>query len=93
MFELAVSEACTNAVRHAGDGGSYEVTVRVDARRCVVEALDHGGGFTAAPTAEFPVPTAASGRGLLLITQLVDEVQFHRRHPSGSVLRLVKRLR
>lgn len=44
---LAVSEACTNVLRHSGPGSGYEVTAAVSADRCVVEILDNGCGFDA----------------------------------------------
>ncbi len=42
---LAVTEACTNVLRHSGPGFRYEVTASVDAHSCVLEVLDSGRGF------------------------------------------------
>jgi serine/threonine-protein kinase RsbW len=42
---LAVTEACTNVLRHAGSGRRYEVVARVGRNRCVLEVLDSGRGF------------------------------------------------
>ncbi len=42
---LAVTEACTNVLRHAGPGHKYEVVARVGRNRCVLEVLDSGSGF------------------------------------------------
>lgn len=42
---LAVTEACSNVVRHAGAGRQYELVVRVDSRQCALEVLDGGRGF------------------------------------------------
>jgi len=42
---LAVTEACTNVLRHAGPGHRYEVVARVSRDRCVLEVLDSGRGF------------------------------------------------
>ncbi len=42
---LAVTEACTNVLRHAGPAHRYEVVARVGRERCVLEVLDSGRGF------------------------------------------------
>ena len=42
---LAVTEACTNVLRHAGPGLRYEVLVRVGRNRCVLQVLDNGSGL------------------------------------------------
>jgi serine/threonine-protein kinase RsbW len=42
---LAVTEACTNVLRHAGPGRRYELVAHVGAKSCVVEVLDSGRGF------------------------------------------------
>ena len=42
---LAVTEACTNVLRHAGPGRRYELVAHVGSKRCVLEVLDSGRGF------------------------------------------------
>jgi serine/threonine-protein kinase RsbW len=42
---LAVTEACTNVLRHAGPGRRYELVAHVGSTRCVLEVLDSGRGF------------------------------------------------
>ena len=42
---LAVTEACTNVLRHAGPGRRYELVAHVSSKRCLVEVLDSGRGF------------------------------------------------
>jgi serine/threonine-protein kinase RsbW len=41
---LAVTEACSNVVRHAGPGRRYEVVAHVDSKRCLLEIVDSGRG-------------------------------------------------
>jgi serine/threonine-protein kinase RsbW len=43
---LAVTEACTNVVRHGGPGRRYEVAVSVGRRGCRIEVQDTSQGFT-----------------------------------------------
>jgi anti-sigma regulatory factor (Ser/Thr protein kinase) len=49
---LAVTEACTNVLRHSGPGRRYEVVAHVGWNRCVVEVLDSGRGFDPASLAD-----------------------------------------
>ncbi len=42
---LAVTEACTNVLRHAGPGRRYEVLVRVGRNRCLLQVLDNDPGL------------------------------------------------
>jgi serine/threonine-protein kinase RsbW len=42
---LAVTEACTNVLRHAGPGRRYELVAHVGSKRCLLEVLDSGRGF------------------------------------------------
>ncbi len=44
---LAVTEACTNVLKHAGPGRRYEVVVKVGRNRCVLQVLDNGRGMDA----------------------------------------------
>ena len=46
---LAVTEACTNVVRHGGPGRRYEVVASVGRGGCVIEVLNSGRGLDAAP--------------------------------------------
>src|SRR5215470_11836001 len=42
---LAVTEACTNVLRHAGAGRRYELVVHVGSKRVLLEVLDSGRGI------------------------------------------------
>jgi serine/threonine-protein kinase RsbW len=42
---LAVTEACTNVLRHSGQGRGYEIVARVTGNRLVMEVVDNGRGF------------------------------------------------
>jgi serine/threonine-protein kinase RsbW len=92
-LKLAVTEACSNSIRHAyGDGrdGSVEVVYELHPDRLVVEVSDDGPGFA--------VPEQASGAwlnegglGIAIIRELADELELGpRAGGKGSRLRLVK---
>ena len=51
---LAVTEACTNVLRHAGSGRRYEIVAQVGRDRCLVEVLDSGRGLDPAKIADPP---------------------------------------
>jgi serine/threonine-protein kinase RsbW len=42
---LAVTEACTNVLRHSGQGRGYEIVARVAGNRCHLDVVDRGRGF------------------------------------------------
>lgn len=94
-LKLAVTEACSNSVRHAysdGREGSVEVIYELHPDRLVVEVLDDGAGFTAperAPDDERAL--AEGGLGIAIIRELADELELGPRESGqGSRLRLVK---
>jgi anti-sigma regulatory factor (Ser/Thr protein kinase) len=74
---LAVSELCSNAVRHAsGEPGSVQLRAWVDADDVHVEVSDDGGAlaWTELRPDDLPDPEAERGRGLFLVQELADEV-------------------
>jgi serine/threonine-protein kinase RsbW len=90
---LAITEACTNVVVHAARGGQYEVQVEFEADDCHIRVIDTGVGFVA-PGIDRPMPrpTADGGRGITLMGQLMDQIQFDSNPESGTVVHLRKRL-
>ena len=84
-IRLAVTEACTNVVRHAYDGeagGSIDVVMRPSHERLEVIVSDRGRGMAPSPDLDGP------GLGLPLITALADNVEFQQASVRGSRLRM-----
>jgi serine/threonine-protein kinase RsbW len=81
---VAVTEACSNVVRHAPDGGAYRLTVDINDDRCLIEVQDGGSGLDPNAPANGS-PDRDGGRGLVLMRALVDEVRFERRQPGFAV--------
>jgi serine/threonine-protein kinase RsbW len=95
-LKLALTEACTNAVRHAYDGGDgmVEITYELYADRLVVEVADDGDGFDLAPTSSVAGDDelVEGGLGIAIIRALADELVISGREQGGSTLRFVKHL-
>lgn len=87
--KIALSEACANAIRHAGVD-SYSVAFTVDDRSCEVEVADLGPGFDAVQVQPAGTDLLEHGRGIPLIQALVDDLSFVR-EDDGMRVRLVKR--
>ena len=95
-LKLALTEACTNSVRHAyaNGEGTVEITYDLYDDRLVVEVADEGEGFE--PPSD---PSAAlqdedlseGGLGIAIIEALADELEI-RQGERGSSLRFVKLL-
>lgn len=86
-MQLAVTEACANAVRHS-DVGEYIVRVEVGDESCEVEVVDLGTGFAPAEIRQ-QGEDVENGRGLWLMQSLVDDLQFVR-GDDGTHVRLRK---
>jgi serine/threonine-protein kinase RsbW len=94
-LKLALTEACTNSVRHAYDDGDgiVEIVYELHEDRLVVEVSDTGEGFAheAAPRDD-PGELSEGGLGIALIRAVADELDIGARNGGGSRLRFVKLL-
>jgi serine/threonine-protein kinase RsbW len=91
-LKLAVTEACTNSVRHAygTNGGTVDILYELHEDRLVVEVSDDGGGFDPDEVEEADELTEG-GLGIAIIRALVDEFEVGERGDGrGSRLRFVK---
>jgi serine/threonine-protein kinase RsbW len=92
-IEVALSEACTNVLLHAGPGATYDVRLDLDDDSCVLRIIDLGPGFDLTPLpGSAPLPEEERGRGLPLMSSLVDRVRFESKPEIGTVVHLEKRL-
>lgn len=90
---LALTEACTNVLKHSGPGDEYEVTLRLDDSTCSIEVRDVGRGFDFASLADDTQSMEAErGRGVQLMKLLVDRVRFQSKPEAGSVVHMEKEL-
>lgn len=93
-LKLAVTEACSNSIRHAygGGDGSVEVVYELHPDRLVVEVCDDGPGFSVPePTLMGEDGLNEGGLGIAIIRELADELELGPGDSGqGSRLRFVK---
>ncbi len=94
-LKLAVTEACSNSVRHAyrdGREGTVDVVYELHDDRLIVEVCDDGSGFTAGDdSAVGETGLTEGGLGIAIIRALADELELGRSSSGkGSRLRFVK---
>ena len=91
-LKLALTEACSNSVRHAyaDREGSVEILYELHEDRLVIEVLDEGEGFEASETEKADELTEG-GLGIAIIRAIADEFEVgERAGGTGSRLRFVK---
>ena len=84
-MRLAVTEACTNVVRHAYDGGRagpIDVVVQPDGEHIHVTVSDYGRGMGPSPDVDGP------GLGLPMIAALADSIELADAPIRGNRLRM-----
>jgi serine/threonine-protein kinase RsbW len=94
-LKLALTEACSNSVRHAYEGGSGVVDVVFDLQPggLAIEVSDDGPGFAYEEPAVDAEDLSEGGLGIAIIRALVDDLELGGREAGGgSRLRFVKRL-
>jgi len=94
-LKLALTEACTNSVKHAyEDGsGSVDIVYELHRDRLAVEVGDAGSGFELRQSAGNGADELEEGGlGIAIIRALTDEVEIAEREDGGSRLRFVKLL-
>lgn len=78
-MKLAVTEACSNSIRHAYEHGDGSVSVRftLEEDYIAIEVEDQGDGFEPPQTFRtFSADAPEAGMGLAIIEALTDELTF-----------------
>jgi serine/threonine-protein kinase RsbW len=94
-LKLAVTEACTNSVRHGYQNGEgiVEIVYELQPDRLVVEVADDGPGFDAAGDRPMGDNLAEGGLGIAIIKAVSDEFEAGKGPGGhGSWLRFAKLL-
>jgi serine/threonine-protein kinase RsbW len=92
-LKLALTEACSNSIRHAYQDddrvGTVEVRYQLAADRISVEVVDDGVGFDPDATTTDEGELDEGGLGIAIIRALVDEFSIES-DGTGSLLRFTK---
>ena len=96
-LKLALTEACSNSVRHAydDDGGHVSISFELRDDRLIVEVADDGTGFEPDGAGKNGGEAGLSegGLGIAIIRSIADEVEIDGgAHGRGSRLRFMKLL-
>ncbi|MDB6112401.1 MAG: Protein serine/threonine phosphatase, partial [Pedosphaera sp.] len=93
-LDLALVEACNNAVRYADDAGRKRpigLEVISEAGQVEFRVHDHTPGFEWPEKISLPAPESEGGRGLYLISSLMDSAGYFRgRGENTLVMRKVR---
>ena len=94
-LKLALTEACSNSVRHAypDGGGCVEIVYDLLPDRLVIEVADDGEGFDPHARDDHEGDLTEGGLGIAIIRAIADELEIGAgEHGRGSRLRFVKLL-
>jgi serine/threonine-protein kinase RsbW len=92
-LKLALTEACSNSVRHAYDEGRegvVEVRYELNDDRISVEVTDDGAGFDPDVLERAQEELDEGGLGIAIIRAVTDELDIGLRAEGGSRLRFTK---
>ncbi|MGL4797269.1 MAG: ATP-binding protein [Paraclostridium sp.] len=91
-IKVAVSEACTNAIKHSLDEKFY-ITFSLLENGLTVEIEDKGTGYDMNSVAEPDLSNPKeNGLGLFIIKTLMDEVTTMSKNNEGTIVKMTKYL-
>lgn len=89
-IRIAVGEAATNALKHGSDSDACRMVIEVEKEQdgIKISVSDRGCGFDleAVQNLESSGSLAERGRGIALMTALMDKVKFHFGSPGTRVV-------
>jgi len=92
-IELAVGEACANAVEHVADVACEDILVRfsVEPAQLAIEVVDRGQGFDPARSQDQEDDWGRpGGLGLVVIGEVMDDLEVSCDPETGTCVRMVK---
>ncbi len=87
--ELALVEACNNAIEYATEAGRSKpvlVEAVVNARQIEMRVTDHTAGFEWGLRPKLPASDSETGRGLFLIRRLMEESGYSRGRDENTLV-------
>jgi serine/threonine-protein kinase RsbW len=89
---LALGEACANVIKHATASDEYKIQIGIADHRCVIEVIDTGRGLDFQAVQTPAPPTSEHGRGLQIMTALVDNFSLSNLPRQGTLVHFEKLL-
>ena len=91
-IKVAVSEACTNAIKHSNDENVTITFTRLE-NGLEIEIKDNGKGYD---IDSIPIPDLTqpreNGLGLFIIQTLMDDVEVESKDNQGTIIKMTKYL-
>ena len=93
-LKLAVAEAYTNCIQHAGDSGEVRIACEVFPAGLTITVEDRGKGYDGSQIPSvIPDEPQIGGLGVFLIRTLMDDVSYAVDPSAGTKLTMTKHLR
>ncbi len=93
-LKLAVAEACTNCIQHAGDSDEVRLSCEILPSHITITVDDHPNGFAGRElTPQESAEPQVGGLGVFLIRSLMDDVSYKYDPDSGTKLIMTKHLK
>lgn len=91
-LKVAVSEACTNAIKHSSDD-RFTIIYTMIENGLTIEIIDNGNGYDTSSINEPDIENLKeSGMGLFIIEALMDEVSIESQEGKGTSIKMIKYL-
>ena len=91
-LKVAVSEACTNAIKHSSDDRLTIIYTMIE-NGLTIEIIDNGNGYDTSSINEPDIENLKeSGMGLFIIEALMDEVSIESQEGKGTSIKMTKYL-
>ena len=91
-LKVAVSEACTNAIKHSSDD-RFTIIYTMIENGLTIDIIDNGNGYDTSSINEPDIENLKeSGMGLFIIEALMDEVSIESQEGKGTSIKMTKYL-
>ena len=91
-LKVAISEACTNAIKHSLED-RFTIIYTMIEKGLTIEIIDNGKGYNTKEVSEPDLDNLKeSGMGLFIIESLMDEVNVESTEVKGTSIKMTKYL-
>ena len=91
-LKVAISEACTNAIKHSLDD-RFIIIFNILENGLTIEIIDEGQGYDISSVSQPSLDNLQeSGMGLFIIQSLMDDVTIESKEGKGTTIKMTKYL-